>query len=146
MPFNGYSVGDIRRVTEADTPWLHTLGKACYPDGTYDADAAEQWVKSIMRSPNHLLLRGDRSWIVAWVQSAPYRPKFKTGHFLIVASLGKAIVELRSMTAIVVEWAKQKGAARMYWASINGNDFGPLAKPHGAKPVSPSYMLELADV
>jgi len=145
MPFNGYDHG-IRQVTEADTPWLHTLGNHAYPDGTYDKDAAERWVKSIMRSENHLLLRGERAWIVAWVQSAPYRPAFKTGHFLIVASLGNAIKELRAMTALVVEWAKSRGAARMYWASINGNDYGPLAKPHGAKPVSPSYMLELSDV
>jgi hypothetical protein len=133
----------IRRVTVEDTAWLHKVGEKCYQDGTYDVETAEEWIKVLMNSPNHLLLRGDRAWIVAWVQSAPYRPSFKTGHFLIVASLGNAIKELRTMTAIVIEWSKEMGASRVYWAAINGTDFGPIAEPFGALPVSPSYMLEL---
>lgn len=133
----------IRRVTEADTAWLHALGAHAYPDGTYDRDAAEQWITSLMKSQNHLLLRGDRAWVAAWVQSAPYRPQYKTGHFMVVASFGGATRELREMTDAAVKWAREREASRMYWSNIADIDFGPIAKPLGAVRCSPAYMLEL---
>lgn len=133
----------IRRVTEDDTAWLHALGEHCYPDGTYDRDSAEQWIKSLMQSPRHLMLRGERSWIVAWVQSTPFRPKFWTGHFMIVASLGNAGAELRQMNRMVVAWFREKRARRIYWATTGGTDLGPLARDAGAAPCSPTYMMNV---
>ena len=133
----------IRRVTEEDIPWLHDLCARAYPEGYFDPVAAEKWVRSMLGSSNHLPIRGDRSWLVGYVQPLPWNPAHKTAHLLPVSSYGNAREEISEMVSIAITWAKSLGAGEFYFSTITGFDFGPIVLPLGAKPSSPAYVLRL---
>jgi hypothetical protein len=142
------SMSYIRRVTEADIPWLHDLCARAYPKGYFNPEDAEKWVRymianAMLDSSTHLVLRGDRSWLVAFVQSLPWNMAQKVARLLPVSSLGSARREIEEMVRIAVDWARKKGAGEFHFATITGVDLGPIVLPLGAKPSSPAYVLRL---
>lgn len=96
-----------------------------------------------MKSPNAFLMRGERAWLNVGLSSLPWQPTTKEARFLPIASQGRGMVELVRMTELAIDWAREKGASRFYFAAMTGIDLGPLAKRFGARPVSPSYVLDL---
>jgi len=133
----------LRRVTEGDIPWLHQLCAAAYPSGYYDPVASEAWVRALMRAPNVFLMRGERAWLNAEVSPLPWQPTIKVARLLPVASQGRGMIELVKLTEAAIDWAREKGASKFYFAAVTGTDLGPLARRFGAVPVSPSYVLDL---
>ena len=134
----------IRRVTEEDIPWLHALCASAYPPGYYDPIASEQWLRLLLCTPSVLLLRGSSAWLNGAVSSLPWQPATREARLLPVASNSpRAAWELVKMTGMAIDWAREKGASKFYFAAVTGVDLGPLARRFGAKPVSPSYVLDL---
>lgn len=140
---DGFASPTIRRVTENDIPWLHELCAHAYPKGFFDPVASEIWVRRMLTSNDHLCIRGERSWLVATVNCAPWNPKVKVGSLLPVSSFGDATEEIRGMLSTATSWAREKGATLFFFSAITGYDFGPLVVPMGAKTISPAYVLEL---
>lgn len=135
----------IRRVTEEDIPWLHELCRQAYPAGYYDPIASERWVRGLMKQPSTvLLLRGSLAWLCTNVAAPPWDSKKLEARLLPVASSSpKAAWELAKMTKQAIDWAREQGASKFYFAAMTGVDLGPLARRFGAVPVSPSYVLDL---
>ena len=130
----------VRVVTPDDIPWLHAVCAAAYQRGHYEPDAAEIWVRAMIASPAYLVLRGRKAWMAATVSGLPYAPKYLVGR--IVAVAGKASKELFAMADIVAAWFRRMGAKAIYLGTITGVDLGPIARRLGAKPNSPSYVVE----
>lgn len=132
-----------RLITPDDMPWLHELCAKAYPAGYYDPDAADAWVRRLIVSPNYMAMRGERAAMICGNCPFPYAPKVKVADFLLIASFGRAWLELVAMTETCIKWAREIGVKRVIWSSMTGVDFRVLAEHFGARPISPDYSLEI---
>lgn len=105
----------IRLVTEDDAAWIHALAAKAYPAGYYDPADAEAWLRPMLRSPNHLMLRGERAMMVVEIGALPFSRKVKMARFLPVVSAGGGFRELCRMNAVAIAWARKRGAREFRW-------------------------------
>ena len=142
---DGRRISRVWQATAADFPRMKEIARACYSRELYEEEYGDPWLLAMMDSPRCLVLCSER----AFVAIEGYRRAGSgaaMARFQMVASIGKdfaAGAELANMTRRCVEWAKQCGAADVFWEAVTGVDLGPLARSVGAKPISPAYHLRL---
>lgn len=136
----------VWQATSADFPRMKEIARACYSRELYEEEYGDPWLRAMMEAPNCLVLCSDRAFVA--IEAYKRAGSGATmARFQMIASVGKdfsAGRELTRMTQECVKWAKQCGAAGVFWQAVTGVDLGPLARSAGAQPTSPSYHLRLA--
>lgn len=122
----------LRNATEADLPALLALGRDLYPGrGT---DAAESWIREMIRRPDALVvIADDGAGICRVAQSYGFEPHARLD--VLAVRPGNGLLALK-IIRVMVWWAKQKGLrTSLSIGADTGVDFAPFAARLGGRKV-----------
>lgn len=133
----------LRKATEDDLPALLELGRDLYPGrGT---DAAEGWIREMVRSPDALVVIGDKgAGICRVIRHYGFEPKVRLE--ALAVRPGQGILALK-IIKVMLWWGRQKGLRTVLSIGADtGVDFAPFAARLGGRKVETvSYEIPLEE-
>lgn len=130
----------LRPATEADIPWLVALAIEKYPSKVRNSEGATLYLREVIRHPGGLVVRGERSAVVALYASTFFDPDARHTQVLFFAGDIWEVVMLLRMAA---RWAKAKGCGTLRFSDDTGRSIKALARRLGAKRETvAAYLLE----
>lgn len=136
----------IRDVVKEDIPWVLDVARVAYkpliPD--FQEEGARHWLEACLVDPTVIFLRGIRTVAIAAVMRVPWTKELACDLMQLFALPGGRM-EPVAIVREVARRARAMGGARMFLGSVFA-DLTPIARRLGARTLSMSYVLELADV
>jgi len=133
----------IRRVVEADVPWLLDISMRRYP-GLLDPDFVRPWVTELAKSDAPILfIRTPDAYLLADLVFSTELPGRKDVHLIYLASDSPRGFQAYRLLKAMVQWSKMVGAQAVHFGSSTDVDLGPFAKRLGAKQEAPSFCLDI---
>lgn len=134
----------LRRATASDIPFLLAIAQKAYPEG-FDVAASKAWLEKVITLPNALVLRRERSGLVASLTTNFWQPSVLRCAVVFLAGDDPSPWELMSLVRASIEWGKQSGAKT--WRLLNernGVDISAIAARVGARPLlATDFIMEL---
>jgi len=129
---------NIREAGSSDIPFILALARRKY--GNFNSDLAAKWLETALGNAAILVLRGNHSVGISYVQSLFYWQKPR-GHILFSFSQPRGLSrEMLLIFQKLTEWLKDKGCFEVVMGSEIGTDYAPFAKIMGAVEC-PHYVI-----
>lgn len=135
----------IRRIEEADIPWLVALAEECHEDWTPDMQTWRTWVTSVLPDNRVIAFRGEHAAAIACMSMPPWKPgerNCELMHLFSRPNHGSAFEPIRVLQA--VDAARLEAGCRRFFIFSTAADLTPFALRLGAKPVGSLHVLEAA--